>query len=98
MSRVGRDYAYQKARARVLAGATVCHICGHELDFDAPPRSANAPSTDHVLPVSALRGLDPRTAARLAADPDGLRPCHVGCNSRRGAGRRPRRHVSRRWL
>jgi hypothetical protein len=97
MSRLGRDYAYRQARARVLAGATVCHLCGRALDFDAPSRSRWAPSADHVLPVSALRGLDPRTAQRLASDPEGLRPSHYGCNSRRGAGRSRPQHVSRGW-
>jgi len=97
MSRTGRDYAYRKARARVLADAQLCHLCGQAIDFDAPPRSRWAASADHVLPVSALRDLDPRTAQRLASDPSGLRPAHVGCNSRRGAGRARPKHVSRGW-
>jgi hypothetical protein len=95
--RPGRDYAYRQARRRVLAGAQVCHICGGPLDWDAPPRSPLSPSADHVLPVSATRGLDPMTRQRLAADPGGLRPAHLGCNSRRGAGRERAAHVSRGW-
>lgn len=97
MSRLGRDYAYRQARERVLRGAQVCHICGRAIDFDAPPRSRWAPSVDHVLPVSTLRDLDPRLAQRIALDPAGLRPAHVGCNSRRGTGRPRPRHVSRSW-
>lgn len=95
--RPGRDYAYRQARERMLAGAQVCHICGGPLDFDAPPRSKWAPSADHILPVSRTRGLDPMTRSRLGADPEGLRPVHYGCNSRRGAGRERPRHVSRSW-
>jgi len=97
MSRVGRDYNYRKVRERVLATAQSCAICGGPLDFDAPPRSARAPSVDHVLPISRTRGLDPITRQRLALDPAGMRPCHVGCNARRGAGHHRPRHVSRSW-
>ena len=95
--RPGRDYAYQRAREHVLAGAQVCHVCGGPLDFDAPPRSPRSPSADHVLPVSATAHLDPMTRQRLGADPAGLRPCHYGCNSRRGNGRKRQVHVSRAW-
>ncbi len=97
MSRIGRDYAYQKARAQVLDGAQVCHLCGGPLDFDAPPRSRWAPSADHELPVSATRHLDAETRQALAVDPALMRPAHYGCNSRRGAGRRRAVHVSRSW-
>jgi hypothetical protein len=95
--RPGRDHAYRQARARVLAGATLCSLCGEPLDLDAAPRSPMAPSADHILPVSMLAGLDPKTAQQLAADPAGLRPAHVSCNASRGAGRKRRRHVSRSW-
>jgi hypothetical protein len=97
VSRVGRDYQWRKARARVLAGAQVCAICGGWLDRDAPPRSRWAPSVDHVLPVSRTRGLDPETRQRLALDPAGLRAVHYGCNSRRSNGRSRPKHVSRDW-
>ncbi len=97
MSRVGRDHRYRQVRERVLAGAQVCHICGGELDFTAPPRSPKAPSVDHELPVSRTRGLDPETRQRLATDPRLMRPAHVGCNSKRGAGRKRPAHISRGW-
>lgn len=98
MSRIGRDYAFQKVREQVLAGAQSCALCGGPLDFDAPPRSSKAPSVDHVLPVSRTRGMDPQSRRRLALDPAGLRPVHYGCNARRGNGRgKPSRHVSRSW-
>lgn len=97
MSRVGRDYAYQRVREQVLQGAQVCHICGGALDWDAPPRSRWAPSVDHVVAVSRTRGMDPQSRRRLAVDPANLRPCHVGCNAKRGNGRRRSRHVSRSW-
>lgn len=97
-SRVGRDYAYRKVRARVLDGAQVCALCGGPLDWDAPPRSRWAPSVDHVLPVSRTRGFDSETRRRLALDPAGLRPVHYGCNARRRDGRRQSaRRVSRSW-
>jgi hypothetical protein len=97
VSQVGRDYAHRKARERVLAGAQWCHICGGALDWDAPPRSRWAPSVDHVLPVVRTRGMDESTRRRLALDPAGLRPAHVGCNARRGAGGKRQVHVSRSW-
>jgi hypothetical protein len=98
VSRVGRDYAYRQVRERILRDAQVCYLCAGELDFDAPPRSRWAPTIDHVLPVSALRNLDSRTARRLAIDPSGLRPAHYGCNAARGNGRNHRpRHASRSW-
>jgi hypothetical protein len=97
MSRVGRDYAFQKVRARVLAGAQSCALCGGPLDFDAPPRSRWSPSVDHRLPVSRTRGLDERTRRRLANDPAGLRAVHYGCNSARRDRRSRPAHVSRSW-
>ena len=91
------DYAYRKARERVLRGSTVCHICGEALDWDADPRSRMAPSADHTVPIRSLRGMDPRAARRIAADSTLLRPCHVGCNASRGANRSKPKHVSREW-
>ena len=79
------DYAYRKARERVLRGSTVCHICGEALDWDADPRSRMAPSADHTVPIRSLRGMDPRAARRIAADSTLLRPCHVGCATPRAA-------------
>ena len=97
--RIGRDdHQYLAARKRVLAGATICHICGGELDFNAPPRTRYSPSVDHIVPVSQTRHLDPQTRRRMGADPTNLRPAHFGCNSRRGdASRTPPRKASRRW-
>ena len=97
--RIGRnDRQFLAARKRVLKGATVCSICGGELDFDAPPRTSYAPSVDHIIPLSQTRHLDPQTRRRMAADPTNLRPAHFGCNSRRGDARRPApRKASRRW-
>jgi 5-methylcytosine-specific restriction endonuclease McrA len=97
MPRIGRDYRYRQVRDRVLSGASVCHLCGRPLDFDADPRSRWAPSVDHLLPVSRTVGLDDATRQRLAVDPEGLVPAHVGCNSARGNRRRRQRHISRSW-
>ena len=97
--RYGRDdHAFLAARKRVLANATVCHLCGGELDFNAPPRTRYAPSVDHIVPMSTIAGEDTLTRRRMGSDPTNLRPAHFGCNSRRGDGRRtPRRKASRRW-
>ena len=94
-------WAWVNARKRVLANATVCHLCGKELDFDAPPKSRWSPSVDHIVPVKALRGMDRVTQRRIALDPGNLRPAHFGCNASRGAGpiikpTKPRRQ-SRTW-
>lgn len=97
MSRIGRDYAWRKVRARVLDGAQTCYLCGRPLDWNAPPRSPLSPSVDHRLPVSRTRGLDERTRRELANDPAGLVPAHFGCNSRRGNGRQRQVHISRSW-
>jgi 5-methylcytosine-specific restriction endonuclease McrA len=101
MSRLGRDYRWRQVRTRVLRDAEVCAICGGLLDFDAPPRSPLAPSVDHVLPISQIRALyDPIEARRVAVDPSLLRAAHYGCNSRRGAARRPAKattEASREW-
>jgi len=91
------DYAYEKARKRVLDGAQVCAICGRPLDRDAPPRSRWSPSADHLLPVSRTIGMDDATRRALACDPQNLRAVHLGCNSRRGARPDKPRHVSRSW-
>jgi 5-methylcytosine-specific restriction endonuclease McrA len=90
--------AWRRVCERVLKGATVCHICGGDLDFDAPPRSRWSPSVDHILPLRAMRGLDMESQRRMALDPANLRPAHYGCNSGRGArvSKGPRR-TSRAW-
>ncbi len=94
--------AWRAARARALAGATHCYLCGGALDFNAPPRSPNSPSVDHVVPLKSIRGLPMSEQRRIALDPRLLRPCHLKCNSSRGAGRKPKnppppRRQSRKW-
>lgn len=96
MSRV-YDHAWRQARARALKGSQVCHICGGSLDYDAPARSPQSPSVDHVFPVKHMRGLDPESRRRLILDSTNLRPVHYGCNSRRQAGRARPAHTSRAW-
>jgi len=95
----GRDGSdWRRVRALVLDGATLCSLCGGELDLTAPPRSPQAPSVDHVIPLAELQRYDPETRRRMALDPALLRPAHYGCNSRRGAGRRPTaRRTSQQW-
>lgn len=88
---------WAEARARVLANAEYCHLCGKPLDFSAPPRSRWSPSVDHILPRKAIRGLDRASQYRVILDPANLRPAHYGCNSGRGARVPKRRRTSREW-
>jgi hypothetical protein len=87
--------AWERARALALTESDLCAICGYPVDRDAQPRSRWAPSVDHVVSLRAMRELDPDEQRALAPDPANLRVVHVGCNARRGAGRRVRRHTSR---
>jgi 5-methylcytosine-specific restriction endonuclease McrA len=89
LGRSGRPW--QRARQQVLAHASVCHICGRLLDFNAPPRSRWSPSADHVLPMHATRFMPEATRRHFALDPANLRAAHFGCNSRRRE--RPLRQV-----
>jgi len=68
---------WQRLAARVLAEEDTCHLCGHPLDFTAPPRSRYAPSVDHVIPRSRGGAVYARSNCRAA---------HYGCN----AGKRDR--------
>jgi hypothetical protein len=92
------DRRWRNVRARVLAGAQACAICGGMLDFDAPARSRLAPSVDHIFPLRAMRGLDSDLRDELRLDMSTLRPVHYSCNARRGAGRKDnRKSISREW-
>lgn len=73
--------AWNKARAKALANATHCAICGQPLDHTAPPRTRWSPTVDHIVP---------RSQGGSILDPKNLRPAHYGCNSRRKDGQ-PRR-------
>ncbi len=87
--------AWRRARQRVLSESEVCAICGLPIDPEAPPKSRWSASVDHVIPLAAMRDLDPSEQRALALDPELLRVAHVSCNSKRGAGRRVERRVSR---
>jgi hypothetical protein len=94
-----RDYSrgWRRARARVLDGARICHLCGGFLDYAAPARSKWAPSVDHVLPLKATRYMADELREAYRLDASNLRPAHYGCNARRQAGKPVRQHVSRAW-
>lgn len=81
--------------AEVLAeNPPFCCVCGGRIDFDAPPRTSNAPSVDHAIP----RMVDDSNELDLAKE--NLRPAHFGCNSARGNRMRagnPDLHTTRRW-
>jgi hypothetical protein len=91
------DYAYQQVRKRLIAQAQVCAICGKPLDPNAPPRSRWSTSVDHVLPLKFSRSLPDELRDSYRLDPQHLRVTHLGCNSRRGARRLVKQHVSRQW-
>lgn len=66
------DYREQCKRDR-----PPCWLCGQEIDYDATDYyAADALQVDHVFPVS--------THPERAADPEGMRPAHAGCNLARG--------------
>jgi len=81
--------AWQRARARVLRGATHCAKCGGALRRDLGPRHRLAPTVDHVRPLAYVDLGTPEGRA-LATDPANLRAMHYGCNASRGAGGRRR--------
>jgi 5-methylcytosine-specific restriction endonuclease McrA len=64
----GSTRRYRANRAAILAGATICHLCGE------PPRPNDPLVADHVVPRSK-GGHD---------GPGNLRPAHDSCNQRRG--------------
>ena len=85
--------AFTRARRAMIAGVqseafslddviardgTLCAICGLEVDLSLRGRRPGAPSLDHVIPISA-GGPHVLANAQLA---------HMGCNSRKGDGRR----------
>jgi 5-methylcytosine-specific restriction endonuclease McrA len=63
--------AWRRLRAQVLAEERTCWLCGHEIDFDAPPRSRYSPSVDHIIPMA--KGGD--------STREQLRAAHYGCNA-----------------
>lgn len=90
-----RSHAWKKARAKVLATATHCALCGEPLDHTIPSGTRWASTVDHIVPLSL--------GGSLTA-PKNLRAAHHGCNSRRGNGisrgsqpTTPSGSVSRSW-
>lgn len=70
-NRTGRPW--ERIKARVLRGSTVCHLCGHE----------GADTADHIIPVShggEVYDLDNLMPAHHAPCPT----CGVPCNRVRG--------------
>lgn len=66
---------WKTLRARLIADAERCELCGLPFDRDTP-HGRRAPSVDHITPLA--QGGDPY-------DEDNLRVVHIGCNSRRAA-------------
>ena len=81
----------EKVKRRDREQGNPCPLCGHPLDWDAPPRSRWSPSVDHVIPRS--RGGATLPPLHL------LRTVHLSCNSARGDGtkRISRLKTSRDW-
>ena len=77
-------HEWGNARARVVAEASVCAICGRALYPDAPPRSRWSTNVDHKVPRAAFRNLDLETQRFLTLDPSNLQAAHQRCNGRKG--------------
>lgn len=77
---------WEQARAKVKARHEPCWICGHPIDWDAPPRSRRSFSVDHVTPRS--KGGDPYALSNL-------RTAHYGCNASKGNGTKRMRKAPR---
>lgn len=81
---------WKRLAAQVLAEESVCHLCGHDIDFEAPARSRFSPSVDHIIPMSK--------APDLVFVRENLRAAHYGCNSSKRDGRGTQKQpTSRRW-
>lgn len=92
-----RGAAYLKLCANVRRRRLPCSICGHPIDYNAPPRTRWSFSLEHVQSLAHGGAL---------LDPANATAAHYGCNSRRGGATRrgkpePRVPVvvrgSRRW-
>ncbi len=77
-ARNGRDLReYRRAAANLKRTATICHLCGREIDTSLPTLHPMAWTADHLIPIAAGgHVLGP------------LAPAHRSCNSRKGDGRR----------
>lgn len=79
-------HEWGKARAQVIAEASVCAICGRGLQPFARPRSRWSTAVDHIVPRSVfMKTEDLETQRFLCLDPSNLRVTHAVCNGRRGA-------------
>ena len=88
--RVRQSALWKRLAAQVLSEESVCHLCGHDIDFNAQPRTRFAPSVDHVVPISK--------AIDLAFVRENLRAAHYGCNSSKRDGRgQVKQPTSRQW-
>ena len=67
----GSRPAYEAARKRILATATVCAICGRPLDKSLKSPDPMSATVDHIIPIS--KGGHPY-------DPENLQPAHRCCN------------------
>lgn len=79
--RTGRPYL--RMRERVLKASQICAYCGEAIDMTLKWPDPMSASVDHIIPVSQL----PANSPLLTSAKNG-RSMHLGCNSRRGNGKR----------
>ena len=74
-----RGRPWRRLQAQVYATESHCHLCGEWVNPALPSRHRLARSVDHLIPLSQGGEALDRYNARLA---------HIGCNARKGTGRR----------
>lgn len=86
-----KGLAWKVLKRQVKSEESVCWICLGGVDFDAPARTPESASIDHILGVEAH--------PELALVRSNLRLAHYGCNSRRAArgNEAPVYEPSREW-
>lgn len=97
---------YRRNRALLLVGNDVCGICGHGGSMTADhiipaklwPRDASGKMMPGLDDLANLRPAHGTMGAGRAVAHNRCPTCHRLCNQSRGAGPRPPRPQTRRWV